>query len=75
MTEKDAKALIEEMQAVKKLLVLQLLGVGFKQRQIASMLGISEASMSRMLPKGLLAAGIKTSAKGKVRAIGEEQDG
>jgi len=63
MTEKDAKLLIEEMQSVKKLLVLQLLGSGFKQKQIALILGISEATMSRMLPKGLFAGSSKNGIK------------
>lgn len=43
----------EEIRAVKMLLILQLLKMGVKQGQIASMLGISDATMSRMLPKGL----------------------
>jgi len=53
MTNGDSKALIEEMQAVKKLLMLQLLAMGYKQKHIASALGVSEATLSRMLPKGL----------------------
>ncbi len=52
MTDHNAKALVEEMQAVKKLLILQLLAMGYKQKQIASALGISDATFSRMLPKG-----------------------
>jgi len=50
MNDKDSKLLLEEMQAIKKLLILQLLGIGFKQKQIAAMLGISEATMSRLIP-------------------------
>jgi predicted transcriptional regulator len=53
MNDNDAKALIDELAAVKKLLILQLLAAGIKQKQIAQMLGVSEATMSRMLPKGL----------------------
>ena len=41
------------MQSVKKLMMLQLLAVGYKQKQIAAALGISEATLSRMLPKGI----------------------
>lgn len=52
MTNEDAKTLIEEMQGVKKLLMLQLLAIGYKQKHIAAVLGISEATLSRMLPKG-----------------------
>ena len=61
MNEKDSKLLLEEFQSLKRLFILQLLGQGFKQRQIAAMLGISEATMSRMIPKGLT----KSVAKGK----------
>ena len=46
-------ALIAEMRNVKLLLVLQLLRSGVKQSEIASTLGISDATMSRMLPKGM----------------------
>lgn len=45
--------LIAEMKAVKMLLILQLLKSGATQSQIATMLGVSDATMSRMLPKGL----------------------
>jgi DNA-binding NarL/FixJ family response regulator len=52
MNDSDAKALLDEIKAMM-LLILQLLGMGMKQKQIALMLGISEATMSRMVPKGL----------------------
>lgn len=45
--------LVTEMKSVKMLLILQLLRSGVKQSQIAAMLGVSEATMSRMLPKGI----------------------
>jgi hypothetical protein len=53
MTDQDAKALIGEIRDVKMLLILQMLNSGVKQRQLAIALGVSEATMSRMLPKGL----------------------
>lgn len=65
MTDQDAKALIKEMRDVKMLLILQMLNAGVRQRQIATALGVSEATMSRMLPKGL------TSKSGKAAAGGE----
>jgi DNA-binding transcriptional regulator LsrR (DeoR family) len=49
---KDSEELLSEMRAVKMLMILQLLRQGVKQSQIAAMLGVSEATMSRMLPKG-----------------------
>lgn len=53
MGDKDLANLIKEMEAVKKLLILQLLARGVRQKDIALMLDISEAKMSRMLPKGM----------------------
>jgi DNA-binding transcriptional regulator LsrR (DeoR family) len=46
------KALIAELQSVKLLLMLQALAIGYKQKHLASMLGVSEATLSRMMPKG-----------------------
>ncbi len=53
MNDDNSNALVEEMQAIKKLLMLQLLAVGYKQKHLAGALGVSEATLSRMLPKGL----------------------
>jgi predicted transcriptional regulator len=49
---KETEELTAEVRAVKKLLILQLLRSGATQSQIAAILGVSEATMSRMLPKG-----------------------
>lgn len=43
-----------ELEALKKLQILQLLDKGFSQNQIALTLGIGQASVSRMFPKGVL---------------------
>jgi len=53
VTEDNAKALLQEMQAIKKLLMLQSLAMGYKQKHLAGALGVSEATLSRMLPRGL----------------------
>ncbi len=53
MTEQDEQTLLQETQWVRKLLMLQVLAAGFKQKHIASTLGVSPATMSRMMPKGL----------------------
>lgn len=45
---KDEEA-VKELQAIKMLLVLQLLESGVKQSVIASFLGVSDATVSRML--------------------------
>ena len=49
----DLKILVQETQWVRKLLTLQALAAGYKQKHIAAALGVSEATMSRMMPKGL----------------------
>lgn len=53
MTEGNIEALREEIHSIKKLLMLQLLAMGYKQKHLAATLGVSEATLSRMLPKGL----------------------
>lgn len=54
----------EEIIAIKKLLILQLLDRGFSQRQLALALGIGQATVSRMFPTGVL--------KKRGRAISDE---
>jgi DNA-binding transcriptional regulator LsrR (DeoR family) len=53
MEEADVKTLIQETQWVRKLLTLLALSSGYKQKHIAATLGVSEATMSRMMPKDL----------------------
>lgn len=60
------EALLQEMQAIKKLLMLQLLAAGYKQKHIATTLGISDATLSRMLPKD-------TPKKGRISVGDSEQ--
>jgi predicted transcriptional regulator len=45
--------LVKELSGIKKLLMLQLLAIGYKQKDLAAVLGVSEATLSGMLPKGL----------------------
>jgi len=44
--------LIEEIRSVKMLLILQALALGCQQKHIAAALGVSDATLSRMFPKG-----------------------
>lgn len=53
MEETELKTLIQETQWVRKLLTLLALSSGYKQKHIAAALGVSEATMSRMMPKDL----------------------
>lgn len=46
----------KELRDLKMLMILQLLNAGVRQKQIAAALGVSEATISRLLPKGLGAA-------------------
>ena len=51
MREIDNDATLKELRSIKLLLVMQLLSQGHKQKQLAVALGVSEATMSRMIPK------------------------
>jgi DNA-binding transcriptional regulator LsrR (DeoR family) len=53
MENEDRESLIGEIQSVKNLLIVQLLAAGCKQKHIAAALGVSEATLSRMFPKGV----------------------
>lgn len=53
MTDKTLLRVATELEAIKRLLILQMLITGTRQKDIALMLGISEATMSRMIPRGL----------------------
>jgi DNA-binding transcriptional regulator LsrR (DeoR family) len=48
----DSASLTDEMRSIKMLLVLQALASGCQQKHIAAALGVSDATLSRMLPKG-----------------------
>ena len=53
MTKDSVDPLLQEMQEIKKLLILQLLAIGYQQKHLAAALNVSDATLSRMLPKGL----------------------
>jgi predicted transcriptional regulator len=53
MNEGNNSDLVQEMQWVRKLLMLQVLASGYQQKDIALLLGVSDATLSRMLPKGI----------------------
>lgn len=54
MDKSDLKSVISELDALKKLMILQLLDKGYSQSQIALTLGVGQATISRMFPKGVL---------------------
>ena len=47
---KDDTALVQELRAIKALMVLRLQRDGVRQSQIAAALGVSERTLGRMLP-------------------------
>lgn len=44
--------LLEEIRAVKMMLILTALAQGCQQKHVAAALGVSDATLSRMFPKG-----------------------
>ena len=63
MQKGEMERLASDLDAMKKLMVLVLIQKGFKQKELASVLGVGEATLSEMFPKGLLkdAKGRKTN--------------
>jgi DNA-binding transcriptional regulator LsrR (DeoR family) len=52
--DKQTDPVLSELVAIKQLLVVGLLRAGMQQSQIAAAMGISDATLSRTFPKGLL---------------------
>jgi DNA-binding transcriptional regulator LsrR (DeoR family) len=52
MDKNSGSGVEEELRSVKMLLILQALATGCQQKHIAAALGVSDATLSRMLPKG-----------------------
>lgn len=50
MTKGNEDSLVAEVESLKKLLVLLLLKLGASQAEIAGALGVSQPSVSRMIP-------------------------
>jgi DNA-binding transcriptional regulator YdaS (Cro superfamily) len=46
------ESLADEMHSVKMLLILQALALGCQQKHVAAAIGVSDATLSRMFPKG-----------------------
>jgi DNA-binding transcriptional regulator LsrR (DeoR family) len=58
------ESLAEDMRAVKMLLILQALASGCQQKHIAAALGVSDATLSRMFPKGFAKEIAKIAVRG-----------
>lgn len=69
MAAETDSSLAAGLRDVKMLLVLQALAMGCQQKHIAAALGVSDATLSRMLPKGFA----KEMAKIAERRVGKEK--
>lgn len=54
MSEEQAERIIAELESLKKLQMLSLMDRGFSQQQLALALGVSQPTVSRMLPTAAL---------------------
>jgi predicted XRE-type DNA-binding protein len=54
MEKGEMQTIAADIEAIKKLMILTLVQRGFKQKELASVLNVDEAILSKMFPKGLL---------------------
>lgn len=54
MALQSSDQLVSELGDLKKLLIMMLFDRGYTQKQVALALGINQATVSRMFPKGAL---------------------
>ena len=52
--EKEADSVLSELTAIKQLMIIALVRDGMQQSQIASAIGVDNATLSRAFPKGLI---------------------
>lgn len=67
--EANKDAVLEELRAVKMMLILNALVQGCQQKHVAAALGVSDATLSRMFPKGFA----KEIAKVSERKLGPSE--
>jgi predicted transcriptional regulator len=51
MTDDQAGEILKELEMLRKLKMLELLDKGYSQSQLAQVLGVSQPTISRMVPK------------------------
>ena len=51
MTEEQADIIIKELEMLRKLKIIELFDKGYSQVQLAQVLGVSQPTISRMVPK------------------------
>jgi len=51
MTEEQASQILKELEMLRKLKMLELFDRGYSQAQLAQVLGVSQPTISRMVPR------------------------
>lgn len=51
MTENQAGQILKELEMIRKLKLAEMLEQGYSQSQLAQILGVSQPTISRMVPK------------------------
>ena len=51
MTDEQANAILKELEMLRKLKMVELFDKGYSQAQLAQVLGVSQPTISRMVPK------------------------
>lgn len=51
MTDEQAELIIKELEMLRKLRIMELVEKGYSQAQLAQVLGVSQPTISRMVPK------------------------
>jgi predicted transcriptional regulator len=51
MTDEQASAILKELEMLRKLKMVELFDKGYSQAQLAQILGVSQPTISRMVPK------------------------
>ena len=51
MTSEQADEILKELEMLRKLKMLELFDKGYSQAQLAQALGVSQSTISRMMPK------------------------
>jgi predicted transcriptional regulator len=49
----ETSAILDELSAIKRLLILILLREGFTQAEVGGAIGVDQSTISRMFPKGV----------------------
>jgi predicted transcriptional regulator len=51
MTDEQTEQILKELQIIRKLKLAEMLERGYSQSQLAQILGVSQPTISRMIPK------------------------